>query len=148
MRENRLPRIIKDNRMKEHEGTLFGFFETGCEGTIPALQEDGLEGYDGLRYIEPDDHLTIYKDGEEIFSGIIKAMVSWEMKDTKPIIDEKDFFVGWVRYPGNPEHGQLCINSFWVHWLPTNVGLRLWYDVFFYNPDKYRGKLRKGKIDN
>lgn len=135
--------------MKEYRGKLFGFFETGCEGTIPALQEDGFGGYDGLKYIEPGDHLTIYKNGKEIFSGIIKAITSWERTDDEePIINEKDFFVGWVKYPGNPEHGQLCINNFWVHWLPTNVDLRLWYDVFFHNSSKYKGKLRKKKIEN
>ena len=134
--------------MKEHEGILFGFFETGCEGTIPALQEDGFAdgdewSYEGLRYIDPGDYLTIYKDDKEVFSGKLKCVLSHEMEDKDPIIDEKDFFAGWMRYPGNPELGQLCINTRWVHWLPTNVDLKLWFDVFFNYPYKYRGKVRK-----
>jgi hypothetical protein len=131
--------------MTEHKGILFGFFETGCEGTMPALQEDGFTGYDGLRVIEPNDHLTIYsKDEDEIFSGVVKVVTSYEMTDNEePIVSEKDFFAGWMRYPGNPKHGQLCLNSFWVHWLPTNVNLKLWYDVFFFNSSQYKGKLKK-----
>ena len=135
--------------MEEHKGTLFGYFETGCEGTMPALQEDGFTGYDGLRIIEPNDHLTIYEGDKEVFSGVIKAVTSWDRTDNEePIVSEEDFFAGWIRYPGNPEHGQLCLNNFWVHWLPTNVNLKLWYDVFFHSADKYRGKLRKEKADN
>jgi hypothetical protein len=131
-----------------HNGILLGFFETGCEGTFFALQEfDHMKGeswsYEGLKFIDPGDHLIISKDEEQILDIKLDGIASSDAKELPPIIDESDFFAGYKQYSGNPQHGQLCINNCWVHWLPTNVDLRLWYDVFFKNSEEYTGKLEK-----
>lgn len=55
------------------EGTLFGWFETGLEGTVWALQIDGEPSYDRLFVIEEGDHLVITSPDQEIlFSGYIE----------------------------------------------------------------------------
>lgn len=54
------------------EGILFGWFETGLEGTVWALQADNDPGYEGLFVIDDGDHLVIISPSEEIlFSGYI-----------------------------------------------------------------------------
>jgi len=55
------------------EGTLFGWFETGLEGTVWALQADGDPGYEGLFVIDEGDHLVITSPAQEVlFSGRIE----------------------------------------------------------------------------
>lgn len=132
------------------EGILFGWFETGCEGTLFALQEqkhitdDGKSwSYDGLHVIDPGDHLAVYKDDKEILDITLEGITSFEAKDKDPLIDEDDFFAGYKKYPLNPQYGQLLFVNNWVHWLPTNVDLRLWYSIFFSDTEKYTGRLKK-----
>lgn len=136
--------------MKEYKGILHGHCETGTEGTMPAIQEfqhiseDGKSwSYEGLQIIEAGDHLTIIKDDKEIFNGIIEAYFAKENDDGKIFIDEPGFVVKWQRYPLNPKYGQLHINGWWVHYVPTNIDLKLWWDVFFKNDGTYIGILRK-----
>ena len=53
-------------------GVLEPFFETGTEGTIWSVYEDGKKGYDGLYIIHTGDHLIIYGEEREIiFKGKI-----------------------------------------------------------------------------
>jgi hypothetical protein len=136
--------------MKEYKGILFGWFETGCEGTRPAIQEhigkDGMWSYTGLHEIDPGDHLTILKDDKEIFSGVIESINSCDAEGVT-LVDEVDFVAKWERYPQNPKLGQLHINNYWVHYLPTNVDLQLWWDVFFASSGEYHGILRTENDD-
>ena len=61
------------------------------------ISEDGKSwSCHGLHYVSPGDHLTILKDGEEIFSGVIKAYWSKDPDDGKVFIDEPDLVVGWI----------------------------------------------------
>jgi hypothetical protein len=54
------------------EGTLFGWFETGLEGTVWALQADNDPGYGGLFVLDEGDYLVIISPSEEfLFSGYI-----------------------------------------------------------------------------
>ncbi len=54
------------------EGILFGWFETGLEGTVWAVQADNDPGYDGLFVLDEGDHLVIISpSGEILFSGYI-----------------------------------------------------------------------------
>lgn len=93
--------------MEKYVGTLFGWFETGTEGAIWALQEDGQGGYDGLKIIKPGDHLTIFGEHQEIlFDGTIIP----------------DYKVGWTEYPLGPGRGQPAALGFWIHW--TQAGFR------------------------
>lgn len=137
--------------MKEIKGILHGHCETGTEGTMPAIQmyehisEDGKSwSYAGLEIIEPGDHLIAIKDGEIVLDIILNDCVtSWGANSTTVLIDEPDIVAKWKSYPLNPMYGQLHINGFWVHWLPKNVDLRLWWDIFFEYPHKYDGILKK-----
>lgn len=83
------------------DGVLEEFFETGCEGLMWTVYEDGKEGYDGLNTLEPGDHLTVFGENDEVlFEGLI----------------DPDFEIGYKPYPQNPQHGQPCALGFWIHW--------------------------------
>ena len=142
----------------EYKGILFGWFETGNEGTSFALQEfehiseDGKSwSYDGLQVMYPGDHLVIKCEGKEIFSGVLEGVtcedVCYDDKvaDTyhEKYVTESGLVAGFANYPMNPQHGQLHIGNYWVHWIPTNVDLDMWYDIFFTDPEKYTGILTK-----
>lgn len=54
------------------EGKLFGWFETGLEGLVWALEQEGIAGYDGLFIIEEGDHLVISSpSGQVLFDDYI-----------------------------------------------------------------------------
>lgn len=137
----------------EHNGVLFGWIETGTEGMIPALQEfhhikDESWSYDGLITIEPNDKLIVYLNDEEVLSVVLdKVLHTYDAENYGFLIKENDFFAGWVRYPLNPQYGKLCLNGIYVHWLPLNVDLKLWYDIFV-ETSKYTGKIIRKKKNN
>ncbi len=97
-------------------GTLDGFFETGCEGVMWVLATANKRiGYDGLLFIEPGDHLTVYNlDGSVAFRGKIRV----------------DYKTGWREYPLNPEHGQQCALGFWIHWIQRGWEPDEWAKLF------------------
>lgn len=139
--------------MGEHKGILFGWAETGTEGLIPALQEfehiseDGQSwSYAGLVTVEPGDKLTIYKDDEEVLTVKLRAIYSYDLSGEEKNLYEgkrENYFAKWLPYPDDTENGQLCFNGWWTHWLPKNVDLGLWWDVFYDYPHRYTGKLNK-----
>lgn len=137
--------------MKKVEGMLHGYFETGTEGILPAIQnyeyisEDGKRWYyEGLEIVDPNDHLIVIKDGETVLDIVLDDYItSYEADDNTVLIDEPNFVAKWEKYPMNPANGQLHLNGCWVHWLPKNVDLKLWWDIFFANSGKYNGILRK-----
>lgn len=138
--------------MNEIKGLLHGFCETGTEGTLPAIQEyeyikDGCWASEGLYFVDPGDHLTIIspENNETLFSDVIEGYINKINDDGKVFVDEPGFVVKWDRFFFNPKYGQLNINGNDVHYIPTNVDLRLWWDVFFENSGKYNGVLRKNK---
>lgn len=58
---------------QEYFGVLTGYFETGMEGILCALQRDGLKGYEGLVILKNGDYLEIASmDGKTVFNDIIK----------------------------------------------------------------------------
>ena len=58
-------------------GVLEPYFETGTEGTVWSIFEDGKEGYDGLHMIEEGDHLTIYGENNEVlFEGETEKLLN------------------------------------------------------------------------
>ena len=122
--------------MNKIKGTLLGYSATGTEGMLPIIVSESA-----MNCIDPGDHLTIIKDGEELFSGVVKGYV-WKDKDYKKVfIDEPGFVARWDRYSPNSKNGQLHINGCWVHYIPTNIDIKLWWDIFFQSSGTYQGIL-------
>lgn len=112
-------------------GVLEGFFETGTEGVIWIVYEDGFSGYEGIRVIEEGDTLTIFDyDQKVLFSGVIK-------------MDRK---TGWQPYPLNPKHGQPVALGMWVHWIQEGFKPDAWATFFFKDPP-LRAELQPVKRD-
>ena len=100
------------------KGKLYAWAETGTEGFIWVLEEEGFTSYAAIRTVEEGDFLEIYdKDGENIvWSGEI-------------VIDRK---TNYRPYPKNPEFGQQEVLGCWVHWLPAGEDdLETWAKYFF-----------------
>lgn len=77
------------------------FAETGTEGVLWAVIEDGKQGYDGLNILKEGDCLTIWnEDGSIAFCGLIQP----------------NYTIGYQPYPLNPQNGQPAALGMWVHW--------------------------------
>ena len=137
-------------------GVLHGFFETGTEGVIWAVEEDGKNGYEALKIIDKNDELIIYN---------VDNTIKWEGK-----IDP-DFKVGWCAYPWvmeshkqsmfcgkskdcseghdikwaqNHNLGQQVSNGMYVHWIQKGFSPDDWGKMFFHSP-ALKAKLIKNK---
>jgi len=112
-------------------GTLFGWWETGTEGAIWALDEDGKTGYEAMQVIDEGDQLKIYdENGKVLFDGII----------------EPDKQIGWTEYPLNPGHGQPLALGFWIHWTQKGWQPDDWAALFLreeFGKTPLRGELVK-----
>lgn len=98
-------------------GVLEPYFETGCEGTVWAVMEDGKQGYEGLHIIKEGDHLVIFGENNEIlFDGNIVC----------------DHQIGWEEYPLNPGHGQPSALGYWIHWTQQGWQSDDWAKLFFH----------------
>lgn len=121
--------------IEKYTGILLSYFETGFEAMCPSI----LLCTGGIYPIDPHDHLTIFDSNyKKLFDDIIE------------VVDSKDFFfqtsdlkAGWRQFDGNP-YGQFYINDYWVDFLPSNIELKLWWDVFF-SENCYEGRLIKLK---
>jgi hypothetical protein len=113
-------------------GVLEPFFETGTEGVIWSVYEDGRTGYDGLNCLADGDYLKIF-DKEDptkvVWEGIID--LEWERN--------------YRKYPMNPEYGQQEVGGFWVHGLQSDVTPQQWGHWFF---KAYPAELVKGPLLN
>lgn len=113
--------------MKKYVGNLEAFFETGCEGFIWKLIEDGKSGYEALVSLDAGDRLKIYGKNETVvFDGIIK----------------EDFKTGWTEYPKNPGHGQPAALGYWIHWTQRGWKPDEWARLFL---DACRAEVIKSK---
>lgn len=98
--------------MKIIKGKLHPYFETGTEGTIWSLYEDGKQGYDGLNCLEKGDKLTIYNaDGSR---EIIKNLVI-----------QPNFETGKLKKNQQPQALGL-----WIHWTQDKWHQDAWAILF------------------
>lgn len=111
------------------KGKLDPFFETGTEGVIWSLYEDGKEGYDGLRPLYNGDYLMVFHPEDD--SLVWEGNINFEY--------ERNF----RNYPTNPEYGQQEVFGFWIHGLQENVSPEDWGTWFF---KSYPANLIRGDI--
>lgn len=96
------------------EGKLFGWFETGLEGVIWALEQEEIAGYDGLFIIEEGDHLVISSPtGEVLFDGYIVA----------------DVEIGKKQRPFS-KINQPQAKGLWIHWTQKGFSPDKWAELF------------------
>ena len=117
--------------MKKYAGVLDGWFETGTEGTVWVLSEDGKSGYGAMQVLKPGDHLKVYgEDGAVVFDGIIDP-------DTK---------AGMTASPLNPEYKQPCALGLWIHWTQRGWQPDDWARLFLradFGQTPFRAELTK-----
>lgn len=112
-----------------HEGTLEAWIETGTEGAVWVLVEDGPGGfYERMRPLEAGDRLTAWlADGRAVFDGLVRP----------------DRRAGWQEYPLNPGHGQPAALGVWAHWTQRGWDPDLWASLFVLHDPRLRARLVK-----
>jgi hypothetical protein len=96
------------------EGILFGWFETGLEGIVWALQAEGEQSSKGLFLIDEGDHLVITSPSQEVlFSGYI----------------EQDFESGKSIRPSTNVF-QPQAKGMWIHWTQKGYTPDDWASIF------------------
>ena len=112
------------------KGKLEPFFETGTEGVIWSVFEDGKEGYDGLHTLHDGDYLVVF-----------------DPMDPLKLVWEGNISLEWERnyrpYPMNPQYGQQEIGGLWVHGIQENVTPEDWGRWFYKG---YPCELMKGSV--
>lgn len=108
------------------KGAIFAFFETGTEGLLWALQQDGVCGYEGLICLGEGDLVSIHSpEGEILFEGVIK----------------QDYQTGAIpRYEGDP-CSQVTALGYWVHWSQEGWAPDSWAKLFV--DECNRGTIRR-----
>lgn len=107
------------------EGKLFGWFETGLEGVVWALEQEGIVGYDGLFIIEEGDHLVISSaSGQVLFDDYI-------VTDTEIGKEQRPF----------SKIIQPQAKGLWIHWTQKGFSPDKWAELFI--SEVNRGLLTK-----
>lgn len=135
---------MKNRQRHTVSGELFGWFETGTEGILPAIQdadfisEDKFYDYKGLHVIKPFDHLTIYSHKTSrhvLFSDIVLFTSGEEYNGRR----------GGIEVKTHKEFGCYSLDGFYTPYLPLNVDIKLWFKVFFQDKNTHVGLLKKAK---
>lgn len=117
--------------MKEPiKGKLEPFFETGTEGVIWSVYEDGGKGYDGLHCLDQGDYLTIFEDEN-------KTKILWEGNV------DLEYERNYRPFPMNPKYGQQEVLGFWVRGLQKDIEPDIWATWFF---DHLPAELYKSEV--
>ena len=127
--------MAKKKRIVVYHGELEAYFETGTEGVMWSLVEDGKTGYDALVIIEPGDRLTVYgEDGRTpLFDGIVRP----------------DHEIGYRPHFEGAGHGQPCALGLWIHWTQKGWQPDDWARLFarsLLKPEDGGGASYRGKL--
>lgn len=112
------------------KGKLEAFFETGTEGVIWSIYEDGKQGYDGLHPLNNGDYLTIFHSSKPY-------TIVWE-----GTVD-LEYETNYRPYPTNPEYGQQAVLGRWVHGVQRDVVPEDWAMWFM---GKYKAECIKSSF--
>lgn len=114
------------------KGTLDSFSETGTEGIIWSVYEDGKQGYNGFHCLKKSDHLTIFDPTDT-------SVVLWDGN-----ID-LEYKRNYYPFPANPQYGQQAIQGLWVNGIQRDVEPDDWGKWFF---NHYPCELIKKTTEN
>ena len=98
------------------EGKLMPYYETGMEGTLWSVHEDGKDGYDGLNPLENGMLLTVFNDAA-------RTQVLWQGTiDFEKDRAQQEALLRAQKYP--PRLGP------WGYGLPKNIHPYDWVNMF------------------
>lgn len=106
-----------------------GYFETGCGGTYWVVQDETTRPSDikGRYVLRQNDYLRLeYKDQH----GDLYCLLEVEVNFIDSVRAEKNKY--FRQYLKSHDNGVMQLNfaGLWVHSLPTNIDLGLWYQAF------------------
>ncbi len=111
---------------KKIRGVLFAYCETGTEGIMWSVYEDGKTGYAGLHCLSNGNHLKIFNvDGTVLFDDYI-------------VIDRK---IGWKPYHKNSKYGQPVALGARIHWTQKGWKPNDWAKLFIHDGAPFRAEL-------
>lgn len=114
-------------------GVLDWWAETGTEGVVWVLSEDGKTGYDSMVFPEAGDYLKVFDaDGSILFAGVIVP----------------DFEAGKTPLPFNPEYSKPSALGFWIHWTQRGWQPDDWAKLFLrdvFEQPQLRAELTRKK---
>lgn len=99
------------------EGVLEPFYETGLEGTLWSVHEDGKQGYEGLNPIKSGHVLTVFNDAarqDVLWQGVV---------DLELDSGEQSKILKANKYPGRLGP--------WGYGLPKNIHPYDWVEMFY-----------------
>lgn len=121
------------------KGQFSPYFETGFEGTYWTLYDEKYldpkakyRNHDGINHIKNGNHLSIFYHDYLVWEGYVKYIDTLNAK-------KDTYFKTYVKK--QYAYDQLCFAGIWVHYLPTNIDLGLWHEIFFSEKHGYSGIL-------
>ena len=119
--------------MKIHKGVLDFWAETGTEGAIWILLEDGKSGYEAMVELEKGDRLRAFDAAGDC---------------RHDVVIDPDRQVGRIPLPLNPQSSQQCALGFWVHWIQRGWEPDDWAALFIRRggEEKLRAEVYRSKV--
>lgn len=99
-----------ENKIKVIKGQLMGYYETGMEGEMWALQELG-KSYDGLHNIQKAKHLKVYRHNKVIY-------------------DQDVDFVNYTEKKINTLDGVITKQIYWHFGMQKDIDENIWFQMF------------------
>lgn len=114
---------------KVYRGTFFGWFETGLEGMVWALQSEDDVSLRGVVVLEESDYVEICsQEGAILFEGVIKP----------------DYTIGKAPKESATSRNQPAALGFWIHWTQEGFEPDEWAR-FFIPGREFTGYVKKAR---